>query len=316
MSKAPVGVYVMWTKPKIDRKKSIFEDYELLILSLSSLLYRKFNNQTKMYTDQAGAAYLERCNLSWVWNEIDTKIVHNCHQDFLINSKYENAGKMKVMANIELPYLYIDNDAIVAEKINDSFFEYDLVCAHDEFFSDPKQFYCTGYPPPFMYETPSGFAFDERFNWNKSIIMNTALVYMNNKDFQKEFKNNYEKYLNNNPGRENFSEQVAQYLYLDQRLFGLILNRDKSIYSYTSFLEKGMDLTNTEMKKTPYRKENYSLSKFHHLWSAKKTLRLSKNARIDYISQLLDAYLHLLPTDQKRQLFSLECFSAYKELVK
>lgn len=311
--KAPIGVYVMWTKPKRAKKAKFFFDYELVVLALSSVFYRHCNNQkTIMYTDTPGYEFFKEKDLLWVWDEINVDVLDEYERNSTFDSFYENAGKMRVMATLPLPYLYIDNDAIVAEKFDERFFDFDIVVAHeekmfDERFKNNVRIY---YPLKEKYIIPDGYEFDPSYNWEESPIFNTALLYFNNQELQDKFKYEYERFLHKNHGEVPKRGRTAQFLFLDQRLLGLIIGPERR-YNYNTFLSMVWELGLSTPVENEARGIDYCVNRWHHTWLQKKILNKTFVGQKNYIVQLLDHYYKDIPKEYLEKIKSNKSFETF-----
>lgn len=65
------GFHTLWTAPYFEKSKDdtySMQDYELLTMILSALMWRKMNGPITLYGDARAIDYVERQGLSYIWN--------------------------------------------------------------------------------------------------------------------------------------------------------------------------------------------------------------------------------------------------------
>ena len=65
------GFHILWTAPYFEKSKDdtySMQDYELLTMILSALMWRKMNGPITLYGDARAIDYVEGRGLSHIWN--------------------------------------------------------------------------------------------------------------------------------------------------------------------------------------------------------------------------------------------------------
>lgn len=315
------GVHIMWTRPKLARGQKVMEDYEITLLAASALAYRKATRQpVKLFTDSAGLEfYGKQHNILWAWDEVDTQTLDRFDREcvnFPPNS-YENAGKMHILYSHALPFLYIDNDAILYEEIPEDLKKLDLVYGHREIPPDISQLAIKtkgllSYPDKSEYAVPPGYQFNPQFDWQNSPVMNTCLLYFNHAKLQAEFRSELERFLFGNTAAKSEMYKIAQYLFLDQRLLGLILKAGN--YTHSSFLSVKWDMTVSDFFPDENRGPYKSVKNFHHLWLSKRFMGKSRVSQEDYIQGLIRHLSRLDLKDEFKRLAQSSPFAVFNDL--
>ena len=292
----PKAIHIMWSAPKLKKNLPIFEDFELLTLVLSALLYRKYNNEITFYTDLPTYNLLLENDLCWAWNEINYNVLEDSVSKNSGYSGIENFAKIWLQGELKPPFLYIDNDAIIAEKLPKSFKDQDFCFAHYE---KSESSYTRWYPKVSTYPLRKEYIDTFKFDEENSEIFNTALFYFGSVDLQQIYKNEYESFLKSLTTKDLKSAEFL-YLFLDQRLMGLISNKFPE-FKVKPFIPYQWNMDKGVMEKLNLNGE--FLQKFHHTWGGKKVLSKSLALKNDYCKKLINEYQRFLkPEDLERIL--------------
>jgi len=144
-------IYVTWTKPYFNKNnftgiKSYLkdgseasqeyklEDYEKL-MQIYSFTSAKLHTgaRIKMYTDTAGYEYYRKENMLQYFDEVDVDFLNSVNADSSIDpAKFWTSGKILSICNEEPPFLFLDTDFFILDKIPDWVFEKDVTHAHWE----------------------------------------------------------------------------------------------------------------------------------------------------------------------------------------
>lgn len=291
------GYHVFWSAPKVKRKQILMHNFELFVLALSANIYRNVSkSKITFYTDSTGLEFIKKNKIATIWNKIDTDLIQDfvSHFSDLPPQGYENAGKAYIEAVHDTPYLYIDNDVILSESIPEKICKYDMAYAHLELFDgSPKKYkhnyekFKMGYPDPDKYTIPLGYKFNKNFDWNSKFIFNTSLLYLNNNKLKESYQKELFAFLKGNTVPKDIRYRTAQFIFLDQRLLGLIAEKN---YKCISLLNKYWDLNTGYFYIEKNRPNMPYISKYHHTWLMKKFIAQSKVVETEYIRQILNNY--------------------------
>lgn len=263
------GIHIMWTRPKREKNAPFFRDYELLILAYSAIAFKTYNkSKLIMYTDTPGLKYFEEKDLLWLWDEVNTEVLDEFEKGITFSAvTFQNAGKSEVLAKCEVPFVYLDNDAVVYEEFKKESFDHDIAYAHFESinFKTHREYYI----PYDEYMIPEGYSFNKDYCWETSNLPNSSVLILTSQKLQDDYRKVLYEYLDNNQGAVPEKYRLAHYLLIDQRFFGLIAN----LKGYSEFsLVPG--LWHVDEKKWVFdneRKENADdyITRYHHLWFRK-----------------------------------------------
>lgn len=150
MSKFKI-IYVTWTKPYFNKSKFTgiksylkeegetpleykLEDYEKLMQIYSFTSAKRHTGAPiKMYTDTAGYEYYRKENMLQYFDEIDVDFLNSVNENPDINpTQFWTSGKILSICNEKPPFLFLDTDFFLLEKIPDWVFEKDVTHAHWE----------------------------------------------------------------------------------------------------------------------------------------------------------------------------------------
>lgn len=144
-------IYVTWTKPYFNKHsftgiKSYLkdgspapleyklEDYEKLMQIYSFTSAKRHTGAPiKMYTDTAGYEYYRKENMLQYFDEVDVDFLNSVNADSSIDpAKFWTSGKILSICNEKPPFLFLDTDFFLLNKIPDWVFKKDVTHAHWE----------------------------------------------------------------------------------------------------------------------------------------------------------------------------------------
>ncbi len=240
----------LWTKPYlISNLTSKYEmkDYELLVMILSALNWRKKNGRLRLITDSIGLEYIRSLELEFLW---DNNI--SCFLDKVpekINPKYYwAAGKLYALSSVQAPIVMLDMDLIVWNRLNFDIWDKDVVVIHEEEIMD-------GIYPNKEYFEKSGYIFNSDWNWKVEPV-NTAFLYISNNEFKQYYVSNAIDFMINNYQAE---DRVKNMVFAEQRLLTMCAEyKKKSINKLynISELNKQKDFTHIWGEKKNLNKQN------------------------------------------------------------
>ncbi len=144
-------IYVNWTKPFFNKNnftgiKSYLkdgnpatleyklEDYEKLMQIYSFTLAKRHTGAPiKMYTDTAGYEYYRKENMLQYFDEVDVEFLNSVNRDSSIDpAKFWTSGKILSICNEKPPFLFLDTDFFLLDKLPDWVYQKDVTHAHWE----------------------------------------------------------------------------------------------------------------------------------------------------------------------------------------
>lgn len=142
------AVHVNWTKPYFERQRlrghgfevmrnSISKTYELtdfqILYTMASIAFwKKSNGPIKLYTDTIGANYYQSISILNMYDEVDVKFLNGYSKSNVDAAYFWTSGKIKCLANQTEPFVFLDQDMIVKEKLPYWSYNSDLTIAHWE----------------------------------------------------------------------------------------------------------------------------------------------------------------------------------------
>lgn len=225
----------LWTKPSDNEP----EEYVLLTMLLSALMWRKKNGRITMVTDTYGARLLEKYGISHAWDDVVTALDNI--PSHVNPTVFWAAGKIYALSHFEAPVVSIDTDFIVWESLNLERSKSDITVIHRETLN------------PSVYPDSVDFvSFDDGFDWTV-LPANTAFVYFGNNSLASEYIKYADCFMSTYKGGGTLCPMV----FAEQRLLAMLTKKMKLRMNSFSSLEKLMGGED---------------ERFTHLWGYKKNL--------------------------------------------
>lgn len=266
MKQATISAFhVLWTKPvAINGKCFSMNDAEILTMMVSALMWQKHNGSIKLYTDNAGYAFIRSMELSALWDGgIDTELLEN--NDYPIDPEiFWAAGKLIALEAQACPCVMLDTDLIVTQSILHLLEPTAITALHSEALNPEV------YLSPLLLKKPLEFHFPKDYNWNV-LPSNTAFLYINNESFRNFYMNESKRFMFQN--MEKPTEMVSQMVFAEQRLLSICADRQQLPISH--------------LLADPFSLSNSSVI---HLWGFKNLLRQNKNVQAIYLKQLIEKF--------------------------
>lgn len=289
------------------------EDYEIVILYLSVLYWKKHNNIIQIYVDEKGYEIFDKLHLLHLYDEIKvfTKSSYN-----IDNSIFWAAAKVEAMQDIDQPFTIFDLDLFVTENLEKLNFynNKDIGILHFEKSS-------LSYPFP---HTMPNYNFPREWTWD-SYAINVALLHFNDIGFKNLYVEKSLEYMHNNSKKYIMDKMNARMIFAEQRLLGEMV----SVYSKSyDLLIKGLyyptldndnvigfnDVMNlrtakfVETEQGVHKHSNIKEMEKHinHLWGFKTVLLNDNLKRFDFMNRLLEKFYQDFPNDYEDLKRSLE----------
>lgn len=299
------GVFVNWTKPYVERKRlrghafSVYRaresdeytttDQELLYTILAVGYWKKFNGPTKLFTDKTGFDYYRKLGLLNLWDEVDVHTLEN--YDYVDAGQFWTSGKSYAICKQEPPFVFLDLDFIVRQKLPEWVFESQVTIPYWEI---PRGYY---YPTETQYSEIKHWKPKEGYSY-KMLIPNTSFLFINDASVQKEYFEEHTKAVDT-------KNEVPEWFWLvtDQGLFGQSLrNNNVSPQTLTDrvFLSDTEYFTSEIGRAVPF---FYSLDhdkskeelNWDHVWFRKIVYNQNENIRLEDCKKFYNEILEFLP---------------------
>ncbi len=208
------AIHSLWTRPFFVRGGAEFamEDFELLTMMLSALVWRKNGGSIKMVADRTGAEYLRQRGLEPVWDggiEEGLDDVPREIDPFL----FWAGGKLWALNSQPEPVCMIDTDMIVWRGCAD-LEKFDIVAAHREELAPDI------YPEEDYFRMREGYVFPD-WDWTVKPC-NTAFLYIKDMDFRRYY---VERSLDFMKNLKEDTSVVVPMVFAEQRLLSMCAAR-------------------------------------------------------------------------------------------
>lgn len=256
------GFYSIWSKPYLESKKTTeywMQDFEILTMVLSLLKWQELNGPVKMIGDQPALKYLESLSLLDLFQDGAEELV----VDDDINGKvFWAAGKLYALRQMDKPAAMIDLDLIVWKNLDEWISKSDVLVIHREEITDEI------YPDFSFFKMRDGYVFPKE--WNRQIQpCNTALLYMEDLLFQKEYANTAIDFMKNCAEEK---ENLCHMVFAEQRLLPICAEMNHK--KITSFYPLATDIGKQDF--------------FTHVWGHKNILRYNFSEREKFCKRIMN----------------------------
>ena len=248
------AIHVNSTAPFFARggKNIEFEDFDLYTTALSALMWRKYNGEISLITDEIGEEYFHKAGLSPLWNNILPLLPTDL--EGISPTMFWAGGKLLALRDIPSPIVMIDTDFIVWGKMD---FSDKVIGAHFE------QLYPDVYPNKEYFRT-SDYIFPE-FDWT-ALPVNTAFLYLPDEGFKQFYTSQAISFMKS---AKKTGDSLCYMVLAEQRMLsmcGKLLG-----FEISTLLD--MD------------KIFHPQDKFTHLWGAKQQFRDNPKIREDFCNR-------------------------------
>ena len=213
------AIHVNWTAPFFAKNPNQYydlTDYQVLYTILSALRWKLHNGPIKLYTDSIGMSYYKQNGFLHLYDEVDIAKLNSLqHVDA---GNFITSGKVHALENETEPFVFLDQDFIIRDKVDPKFYETDITFAH--------------------WEIPRGDAYcSNKTEWESSIknikvpenydflsySPNTCFVCYNNLEVVQEYVNWHKKLIEVNQNEL----PLWYWLVTDQGILGHLIKENK-----------------------------------------------------------------------------------------
>lgn len=286
--------HIWWTKPKIEKyqiKNFFIEDYELLLMILSALTWKKYQQKPiHLYCDSTFKKYLAEIGLLdlKIWDVIDTSIINSIPTS-IDSTVFFNAPLFYVIKEQNTSFAVLDHDFYLKEQIKFNR-KYDLLATHRE------KTLLYQYPP--FYNTAENCKL-KQFNWQQDAI-NACFLWFQNLELVQQYSEYALEYIQKPAHNVNDTTKYLKMLFIEQRLLGEICqNFNVKFLIKDIYIDEYGDFNYWEADENGEKNHD---NIFHHLfvheWSDKKKMYNHYKLYIYQIEKYLDiikkdfTYLH------------------------
>ena len=226
------AIHVNWTKPFFEKHRLRghgFEiiknlqsttynqlDSQLLYTMVSAANWKRSNGKIKLYTDSVGASFYQRFGLLDLYDEVDINFLNGYSKSSIDAAYFWTSGKIKCLAHQTEPFVFLDQDMIIRDKLPQWVRTNDLTVAHWEIGRGYYYFDEEKWKKDITHtEWPKNFNKDD---WSP----NTSFLCFNNLDLLKPYHDWHKKLVTTN--NENIPEWF--WLFTDQGVLGHIIREN------------------------------------------------------------------------------------------
>lgn len=273
------GFHALWSKPYLTGRQTDtywMQDYEVLTMMLSALMWRKKNGSIRLCADKEAAAFVKSRGLSHIW---DLGIEEIEVPASVPEKVFWAAGKLYSLQKIKMPAVMIDLDLIIWQDIRDIISGTDICAIHREgIFPDV-------YPGKEFFHMKPEYKFDSEWNWNV-LPVNTCMLYIADNAFKDYYTESAIAFMENCLEKE---ENLCHMVFAEQRM--LAMCAEKKQKKISSFFPGSTDIGNQDI--------------FTHLWGYKNILKFNYNERMEFNRKMVKRIIQEFP-EEKRVLDGLE----------
>jgi len=279
------SIFVYWTKPYLYKNNSIeynsdkhnwvkgvdLLSYEVEYTKTSALSASKYVGKSILYTDSLGYEVFKKYNLLECYDEINVDLLNEFTDNHTFDAgTYWTSGKTYVICNQKEPFIFLDLDFILLEKVDYGLLKnYDLI--HNQWELSRNE----------LYVSNNKFKqLDLPYYYPNNLYPNTSFLYVNNITLLKEYWELHKKIIYNTE----VETGVDTWLLADQGILGYIARFMKlnigclEECAYISNADDwkypdGVDLNYGGMPYKVYLGKYKSISiKYYHVWLHKVKL--------------------------------------------
>lgn len=267
------GFHTIWTKPYLTTNNTdeyFMQDYEILTMIMSALMWRKNNGDIWMYGDSPALDYMDKLGISHIWNGgLDEIKV----PDKVPEKVFWAAGKLYAMEQVTMPAVMVDLDLIIWQDVTGYIKNTDICAIHREgIFPDV-------YPEKEFFNMTDDYKFDSEWSWNEFPV-NTCMLYIADDEFKKYYVRSAFDFMEHCRERE---ENLCHMVFAEQRLLAMCAGKKGRVVS--SFFPSAMDIEHQDI--------------FTHLWGYKNILKFNYKDRVAFNNKMCRRMIAEFPEEEE-----------------
>jgi hypothetical protein len=234
-----------------------------------------------------------------LWDEIDVHTLEN--YDYVDAGQFWTSGKSYAIGKQEGPFVFLDLDFIVRQKLPDWVFNSKITIPYWEI---PRGYY---YPTEEQYSQIKHWKPKDGYSY-KMLIPNTSFLYINDSNVQKEYLEEHMKAVNT-------KDEVPEWFWLvtDQGLFGQSLRNnnvtpqtltDRVFLADTEYVESEVGRADPFFYMLSHDKSKEELN-WDHVWFRKIVYNYDESERVKdcmkfykEIEDFLPEYIDMIQSDR------------------
>jgi hypothetical protein len=298
----------------------IIYDFEVPIITLSILNWKKFNGKIKLYTNDNGYEMFQSLNLIDYYDEVDITTIDDQLDKYEIDDNvFWACYKLLVLETLKTPFTILDLDLYLETTLNKKFLNADIGLLH---FEDESMTY------PFYKNIMGIDRVDWPDSWNfHSNPVNVALTYFGNQDALNQYTDLAIKFMDGNVEPSKYDVFMSRMPFAEQAILGELV--DKSDFS-TEVLITGLykstfhsdnaigfhDVKNlrpalfleTSNPDTLHYHSNLKVAELmiNHLWGYKAILLKDRNYSSEFIERICEKVIKDFPQTNNKLMTGLD----------
>lgn len=227
------AIHVNWTAPffhkdrlrghgfettrNIDSSTYDVPDYQILYTILSALKWRELNGPIKLYTDSIGLSFYKQLGIVGIYDEIDISFLNSIKE--VDPALFWTSGKIQALQNEKEPFVFLDQDFIVRDRIPQKFYSKDIGIGHWEI---PRGHYY--FTKEQWDREVSHMDFPENYNIN-AYSPNTSFLYFSKSEIVDKYVEWHKKMITAK------GDDIPEWFWLatDQGILGHVIRENKYV---------------------------------------------------------------------------------------
>ncbi|MGN0394774.1 MAG: DUF6734 family protein, partial [Coprococcus sp.] len=266
------GFHTIWSKPYMTNNNTneyFLQDYEILTMMMSALMWRKQNGSICLYGDKIALDYIDKTGISHIWDDGMKEINVS---DKVPAKVFWAAGKLYAMKQMVMPAVMIDLDLIIWRDVRRYIENADICAIHREgIFPDV-------YPDKEFFNMDQDYRFDPEWNW-KAFPVNTCMLYIADDEFKRYYVESAVDFMEHCREKE---ENLCHMVFAEQRMLAMCAEKQGRIIS--SFFPAAMDIERQDI--------------FTHLWGYKNILKFNYEERVRFNNKMCNRIIEEFPEEE------------------
>lgn len=254
------GFHTLWTKPFFHNNTDTvysMQDYELLTMLLSAIMWKKKNGDIALYGDSTALDYVDSKGIAGLW----TGGLHEVKvSDDIAPNVFWAAGKLYALRQMQMPAVMVDLDLVVWQNVSGYVKGTDICAIHREGISPDV------YPDKLFFNMKNGYTFDDEWSWDVPPV-NTCMLYIKDEQFKNYYTDSAIQFMEN---CEETRDNLCHMVFAEQRLLAMCADKCGKVVS--SFFPSSFDIERQDV--------------FTHLWGYKNILKYNFEKRIEFCEKI------------------------------
>lgn len=251
--------HCLCSKPSFYNSEFFMQDYQLLTMILSALMWKRNNGKIKLVADENAINYIKNNNLQWLWDFDIEKLQEYQKIDY---NMFWAGAKLFALKSQKAPIAMIDLDMIVWNNIQELLSNKEIASIHNEPLDNNV------YKDKYYFNMKREYEFDKDFDW-EVLPSNTAFLYIKDNDFKDYYCNTAIDFMVNSA---KVNDTLSYMVFAEQRLL--------------SICAKKMNINIDYLIKFPQAIGNQD--NFTHIWGFKNILTQNQDENYKFCKRCVE----------------------------